>query len=231
MFIMGAEMLKIRVFEQEEKWFCGPAVVQSVLEYFGIKMSQKEIAKGCGTSKKYGTSLVGMAIFLKKLGLKPRLIIFDPEIIDPTWSKLSKKILAEKLSKRLKAVKPKKRTRRVYELLIEYLKNNGEVFLKIPGKELITEALRRNEIPIIAVCNKIFYKTIRTYKNRPDDIKGGYGGHIVIVKGYKNGKFFVADPLKQKRKISEDELLFSWFYWGGWMLLVGRGGRNGKENS
>lgn len=101
--------LNVPRFEQENDWFCGPAVLQSVLAYYGINKSQKEIARESNSTKKYGSFLSDMVAFARKSGLKTNLILFDTEIIDPTWTKLSKKKLVEKLSKRLRTTKPNKK--------------------------------------------------------------------------------------------------------------------------
>lgn len=217
--------LNVPRFEQENDWFCGPAVLQSVLAYYGINKSQKEIATESNATKKYGSFLSDMVLFARKSGLKTNLILFDTEIIDPTWTKLSKKELAEKLSKRLRATKPNKKRKHTYKSLIKYLKNGGTVSLETPKKALLVESLKNNRLPVISLCNKAFYKTIRKYKGKPNDIKGISGGHFVIVKGYQKRKFFIVDPLNKdyyKKEIDEDEFLFPWFYWGGWLLIIGK---------
>lgn len=97
--------------------------------------------------------------------------------------------------------------------------------METPKKALLVGSLKNNRLPVISLCNKAFYKTIRKYKGKPNDIKGISGGHFVIVKGYQKGKFFIVDPLNKdyyKKEIDEDELLFPWFYWGGWMLIIGK---------
>jgi len=217
--------LDIRRFEQKDWWFCGPAILQSVLDYYGIEKSQEEIAKGLGSGKKYGTFLSDMGIYAKKLGLKAKIVLFDTEIIDPTWTKINKEELIKKLAKRMKATKPNKKRKHTYKSLIKYLRIGGTLSLEIPSKKLLIQSLKNKEASVIPIGNKAFFKTIRVFKNKPDDIRGTHGGHFIIIKGYRKGKFLIVDPLNKeyyKKEVDEDELLFSWFYWGGWLLIIGK---------
>ena len=48
--------LNIPYHKQENDYYCGPAVLQMVFEFLGIKKSQEELANELGTTEKYGTS-------------------------------------------------------------------------------------------------------------------------------------------------------------------------------
>lgn len=47
--------LKVPYHKQETIYYCGPACLQMVFEFFGLKKSQKEIAKEGKTTEKRGT--------------------------------------------------------------------------------------------------------------------------------------------------------------------------------
>ncbi len=49
---------------------CGPASLKMVLEYFGIKKSEKELAKLCRANPHHGTTATNMVLAAKKLGFK-----------------------------------------------------------------------------------------------------------------------------------------------------------------
>ncbi len=63
-------MLKVRPFRQQKSGFCGPASLKMVLDYYGVKKSEKELAElsGCTISK--GVKAEGLLQAAKKLGFK-----------------------------------------------------------------------------------------------------------------------------------------------------------------
>ena len=83
-------MLKIKPFKQSAS-FCGPASLKMVLEYFGIKKTEKEIAKLCGATKEKGVGAAGLLEAARKLGLKGFVKDFS-EIEDLKKYVLKKKI-------------------------------------------------------------------------------------------------------------------------------------------
>lgn len=62
-------MLKLKPFEQS-RGLCGPTSLRSVFQYFGIKKTEREIAKLAGATVVKGTSLRGMINAARKLGFK-----------------------------------------------------------------------------------------------------------------------------------------------------------------
>ncbi len=62
-------MLKVKSFKQTTG-FCGPVSLRIVLDYFGIKKSEKELAKLSGCSKSKGVEAEGLLKAVKKFGLK-----------------------------------------------------------------------------------------------------------------------------------------------------------------
>jgi len=62
-------MLKVKPFLQTAG-FCGPASLKMVLDFFGIKKSEKELIKLSGASREKGVGAKGLLKAAKKLGLK-----------------------------------------------------------------------------------------------------------------------------------------------------------------
>lgn len=218
--------LSVPRFQQENDRFCGPAALQSVLAYYGKNVSQLDIRKATKATKKgKGVWLPYLGAYAKRLGFDVELIMFDTNFIDPTWKNLNKKELIKKLTKRMKI---KKELKGGYKSLIYFLKCGGKLSLKIPNEKIILESLKNKIPPIISVCNTIFYKSIRFYKDKGNDIRGVHGGHIIAINGYDGTNFLVADPavdekkykIFHKTKISRDHLLFSWFMGFGWILII-----------
>ena len=51
--------------------FCGPASLACLLDFYGIKMSQRELGNLCRTTSKYGTEPEMLTETLAKLGFSP----------------------------------------------------------------------------------------------------------------------------------------------------------------
>ncbi len=47
--------ISIPFHKQEKIYYCGPACVQMILEYFGTEKTQTELARKLGTNSRYGT--------------------------------------------------------------------------------------------------------------------------------------------------------------------------------
>ncbi len=62
-------MLKVKPFSQSSG-LCGPASLKMVLEYFGVKKSEKELAKLSKAHPHHGTSAKNLVLAAKKLGFK-----------------------------------------------------------------------------------------------------------------------------------------------------------------
>lgn len=56
MFFRFNKKLKIPYHQQENKYYCGPAVLQMVFEYFGCLKDQKYLAEFSGTNEVVGTT-------------------------------------------------------------------------------------------------------------------------------------------------------------------------------
>ncbi len=186
---------------------CEPTCLKMVTDFLDKdrKFDLKGIIKDTQSELKYMDWDYKIGIAALKRGFNARIITFSNDLFDPTWAKLSKKKIIEKLKKRLKFVlKYDKRDMHEgyiwwwYEsslkAAIEFLEKGGEVELKPISKELIKNYIKKN-IPVITPLNgSIFYNRKRVYRGRYNDIKGEYFGHCVVTSGFKNNKFIITDP-------------------------------------
>lgn len=68
------KLLRIKPFQETlYKGYCGPAVLKMVLEFYGIKKSEKELAHLAGTTLEEGTNARQMQGVLRLFGLKTRI--------------------------------------------------------------------------------------------------------------------------------------------------------------
>ena len=60
-------MIKLKPFRQRPG-LCGPASLKMVMDYYGVSVSEAEIAKIAGASKEKGTSFEGLIKAAKRFG-------------------------------------------------------------------------------------------------------------------------------------------------------------------
>jgi ABC-type bacteriocin/lantibiotic exporter with double-glycine peptidase domain len=65
-------MLHIPFRRQQNDWYCGPACLQMVLGYFGIRKSQDALAKMAKTNKRTGTTRANLLKTLRRQKLIAR---------------------------------------------------------------------------------------------------------------------------------------------------------------
>ena len=68
------KFLKIKPFQERlHKGYCGPAVLNMTLKYYGVNKSEKELAKLAGTTEIGGTDDKTLVKVFKKFGLKSKV--------------------------------------------------------------------------------------------------------------------------------------------------------------
>lgn len=73
--------MKVPLFKQKRNT-CGPTALKMVLQYWGRKISEKEIIKGIGGIKKYGVRTIKLAEFAHKLGFETELLSYNRKLAD-----------------------------------------------------------------------------------------------------------------------------------------------------
>ena len=61
------QMIKLKPF-RETPGLCGPASLKMILDYYGVSVSEEDLAKVCGASKEKGTSIKGLIKGAKHFG-------------------------------------------------------------------------------------------------------------------------------------------------------------------
>lgn len=77
-------MKKFPFYKQETNYTCGAAVMRMALEYFGIKKSEKQIAKLLGTNRTRGTWHKDLPILAEKFKLN-YVVMRQAKISDLKW--------------------------------------------------------------------------------------------------------------------------------------------------
>lgn len=192
---------------RQPEYECEPTCLKMTMEFLdkNRKFDLKEIIRDTKSELKYMDWDFKIGIAALKRDFKAKIITFSNDLFDPTWAKLSKNKIIEKLKKRLNFVLKydKRDVREGYiwwwyesslKAAIGFLEKGGEVDLKPISKELIISYIKKN-IPVITPLNgSIFYNRKRVYRGRYDDIRGEYFGHCVVTIGFRNDKFIIIDP-------------------------------------
>lgn len=71
-FLLSLKLLDVPFVKQKDN-FCGPASLSSVLEYYGVKKSQEEIAKAVYDPKLKGALITDLQNYAQSLGFKTQL--------------------------------------------------------------------------------------------------------------------------------------------------------------
>src|SRR3989344_1527161 len=66
--MFGMRRVNMRLSHQIHDYFCGPAVIVTVLSSYGIRTTQKKVARLAHTNKKIGTTTRGLVSALRSFG-------------------------------------------------------------------------------------------------------------------------------------------------------------------
>lgn len=213
--------LKVPRFKQTDPMGCGHASLQEVFVYYGKNVPQSKILRDIGV-RGYGSWITQLGLYAMKNGFKAKIITEDANYLDPTWKKLSKKNLIKKLRVALKKANGRMK-KDAYRYLIKFLKNGGYLEFRQATKSDVVRYLKK-KIPVIMCLSSTVLHKGRRYGKKGKRSEYGYpAGHFVVVSGYNNGRFTIADSHKKVGGIltfNEDLLIYSWYFWGGWMLVI-----------
>ncbi|MFH1162006.1 MAG: cysteine peptidase family C39 domain-containing protein [Candidatus Jorgensenbacteria bacterium] len=67
------KLLKIKPYREEVAGFCGPASLKMVLAYYGVKKSERELARLSRATRDQGVEAPGLARVARGLGFKARV--------------------------------------------------------------------------------------------------------------------------------------------------------------
>ena len=201
-------ILKVPRFIQP-KMECAPTALNQIFSYYGLNIELKDLIKRCETKIKYKDWEYKAASVALDEGFKVDIYSTSLELFDPSWFKISRNKLINKLNKRLKFVLKSNKSdwRNGYikywhedaiKETVNFLENGGNIKFDLFNEKMIYNILSR-KIPIL-VCFldvNLFYCYKRKYNNKYNDIKGMNFGHSVVVSGYKNNKFIITDSGKK----------------------------------
>ncbi|MBW3596280.1 MAG: C39 family peptidase [Planctomycetes bacterium] len=130
-------------------------------------------------------------------GYKATIYTYNLAVFDPTWFRVAKPPLIEKLHAQM-AAKDSLRLHRAGRAYIDFLSEGGEIAMEDLTSGLIRRFLKRG-VPVLAGLSSTYlYGAAREIGPtcEPDDVRGYPTGHFVVLSGYdkKHRRVLVADP-------------------------------------
>jgi hypothetical protein len=194
-----ALFLDFDIKAQPDEVTCGPTCLHALYQYYGDKISLKQVIREVKQLKTGGTLAVMMGNHALSRGYQATIYTYNLHVVDPTWFKLSRGKIVQNLRRQM-AFKSKKRklvvASRAY---IKFLEAGGKLLYAELDEHLIKGYLKK-AVPVLAGLSATYlYGTPReiSVSNKYDSIKGEPVGHFAIINGFDktNDAVYLADPM------------------------------------
>ena len=199
-------MIELNIRTQPDDETCGPTSLHAIYNYYGHKISLKEVIGTIERSLSGGTlsPLLGKHALMH--GFDATIYVNNLDIFDPTWFKKSQvpnEVLLSKLRSqdKFKHAHSFASASKAFE---DFLNLGGNVRFKTIDVQMLKEYFNQN-IPILTGLNATYlYRSSRELFTTEgtsffDDISGFPCGHFVVLCGYddKKRRVVVADPFRE----------------------------------
>lgn len=193
--VFGSVVLDVPRFEQPDDVTCGPTCLTQVYRYYGLDVDTDQIIGEVQRNRDGGTMAVYLAISALERGFRANLYSYNLRVFDPTWSRLGKSALADKLIARAEAVSSPT-SKRMMMAYLRFLELGGGVRFRELDTRLLHGILSKGRPILTGLSATYLYRTPREYQDEYDDVRGNPVGHFVVVCGYysKTEQFVVRDP-------------------------------------
>ncbi len=194
------KILNIHMLAQPNDVTCGPTSLHAVYSYLKRDYSLDHIIGSVNSLKDGGTLAVYLGLDAINRGFSAVVHSYNLRLLDPSWNSISSFQLAEKL-KLQKEYKEGKKFSEVSDAYISFINAGGVVDFEDLSADLLKRYIFEGS-PVLAGLNATYLyefpreRTLHNNKTVYDDIKGTAAGHFVVICGYKDEHFYVADPYR-----------------------------------
>lgn len=237
MLVQERVLLNVKRYKQKESE-CAIAAASSVSSYYVDALNYNIIRKMVPMKvRSIGMDTSEQASLFNKVGFKNvSIVTSDLDLIDYSWSKLSRKNIIKKLNQLKNYYRYKVNHECEYErvsLLLRWLGNyeyNNNIIIDYDFPKYIKRSLNFGR-PVCAAINATSMFKIKKWPyNKDSDIKGLPADHAIVIRGYDSKGVYIVDSdhgfsfkwLKKFEngyyKISWDKLLSNMH--GGDLVLV-----------
>ncbi len=200
--------LKLQILPQPNDTTCGPTCLHAVYGYYGDGIPLHSVIREVPSLKTGGTLGVMLACHALRRGYRATIFSYNLKLFDPTWFKLPREEIIQKM-KRQARFKKRDKLQRATQSYIDFLELGGSLQMEDLTAKLLRRYLNRG-IPILTGLSSTYlYHEPREYgpQDRSDDVRGHPAGHFVVLRGYdrKNRTVFIADPLESNPYSSDHQ--------------------------
>ncbi|MCJ8502644.1 C39 family peptidase [Desulfatitalea alkaliphila] len=202
--------LRFDIQAQPDDTTCGPTCLQAVYNYYNDPIPLGRLIRQVEQLEGGGTLAVLLGCHALQRGYRAKIYTFNLQVFDPTWFKLDRAGMQERLERQLR-VKNNRKMRTAGQAYLTFLQLGGTLRFEDLTGALIRGLLKRG-VPVLTGLSATFlYRTARELEvGREmvyDDIKGEPTGHFVVLCGYNRADrtALVADPLLPN-PISESQI-------------------------
>lgn len=219
---MSESNYTIHHYYQPTNTSCGPTSLAMIFSYYGKERTPEEVIKEIPVIRNKagedcGTSGQQLAIWCLAQGFHVDLYSADFQLLDLSWSSLSKAEMLERLTKAIKVrIAPaigKDWSSLYLKSYIEFIKSGGTLHIDPYISSSLLNELLENGPVVVTVNFNVLHSVGRTTdialrKSRADDINGKLANHFVVLYGREHGSYLIDDPWEKPGKhIIEPERL------------------------
>ena len=196
-----SHQLPVQRFLQPDDVTCGPTCLKKVYHFYGRDVPLEQVLEGVDRDQEGGTLAVNLAIAALGRGFRARIISYNLRLFDPTWARLGREGLIEKLRLRIPHLRDAK-SERAARAYVQFLEAGGEMAFVELTPRLLKGILDSNRPILSGLSATYLYRMPRerhdpkTHELLDDDVAGDPVGHFVVISGYsqRGRRFTVRDP-------------------------------------
>ena len=179
---------------------CGPTCLHALYNYYGDKITLKNVVKEVKQLKDGGTLAVMLGNHALKRGYNAYIYTYNLNVFDPTWFKDSSKDIIKHLKQQMEFKHKRRKLQVASRAYIKFLESGGELRYGELNETLIKDYLKKS-VPILTGLSATYlYGSSREIPkfNVYDSIKGEPVGHFVVISGYDEDEncVYLADPME-----------------------------------
>lgn len=188
-------LLEVDRLQQPDDLTCGPTSLLQTYRYYGRDKDLDDIIDRVRRNPDGGTLAVYLGLEALLEGMAATVYSYNLAIFDPTWERLDRDELIDRLERRARVVEGE-RLRRITRAYAEFLRAGGEVLLPELDRKLLVGLLSSGRPIITGLSATYLYRTPRELHEEYDDVRGYPVGHFVVISGYDRAldRFMVVDP-------------------------------------
>ena len=188
-------LLEVERLQQPDDVTCGPTALLQTYRFYGLDKDLEEIIRSVRHNPHGGTLAVYLGLEALREGMAATVYSYNLAIFDPTWERLDRDELIDRLERRARLVEGE-RLRRITRGYAEFLRAGGTVLFPELDRQLLVGLLAAGQPIITGLSATYLYRTPRELHDEYDDVRGYPVGHFVVISGYdqEQDRFMIVDP-------------------------------------